>query len=643
MSSLLHRYPFHQYVVLSAGMAAFIATQWISDDGFIYLTYADNFVRNGVGTVFNESESVEGYTSIAWLGLLSIARVISDLVGSSASFRQLTLLLSHALSLTALALVLDINRSAVVRGTGIDATRLESYNVNLPLLFIVGTSAVRQFASSGLETPLVLLYSVLTARQLLIPSTSVAWLSILVAAGPLIRPDLTLLSVVILVHTFFFLNRKTALLVVTAASIPNIVTVAMRVWLYASFLPNTYFAKTSIDNPLRHGIYYLYDVTHAYAIHWIALLALVGNVLRYRSEPQELVRRLSLLGAAATYGMYVIAIGGDFMHGRFWLPVLILLYMSLSGIGAFVLGALVPRGSPGAVTAACWATVLVVGATLTYQRPLQDTLNSDEDAQFHGISNQVAAYYSENPNLHRWSAPNVHTWADRGRRVAELSHELGEEIGVVAGGVGQTAFYGKRAGAEVYVFDLLALTQPVVARMDPGTGRRIGHKKRSPQVYTALNERVDFAGLYVDGYDATFRLPVPNDDLVLVNLELMYRLVDKGLVPQRYVTRGECFIEDRLTGRNVDINFVYFLSRRFRGNPRLEALIRETSEATRLPSEWELWYRANASTIDSLHGQMRNRRRFSENFELALDNLALPTIPYLEASPHWVEIGNLEP
>ena len=139
MSSLLHRYPFHQYVVLSAGMAAFIATQWISDDGFIYLTYADNFVRNGVGTVFNESESVEGYTSIAWLGLLSIARVISDLVGSSASFRQLTLLLSHALSLTALALVLDINRSAVVRGTGIDATRLESYNVNLPLLFIVGT------------------------------------------------------------------------------------------------------------------------------------------------------------------------------------------------------------------------------------------------------------------------------------------------------------------------------------------------------------------------------------------------------------------------------------------------------------------------------------------------------------------------
>ena len=64
--------------------------------------------------------------------------MISDLVGSSASFRQLTLLLSHALSLTALALVLDINRSAVVRGTGIDATRLESYNVNLPLLFIVG-------------------------------------------------------------------------------------------------------------------------------------------------------------------------------------------------------------------------------------------------------------------------------------------------------------------------------------------------------------------------------------------------------------------------------------------------------------------------------------------------------------------------
>ena len=639
MTSLVRRYPIHQYVVLGAGMAAFIATQWISDDGFIYLTYVDNLVRNGVGAVFNADEYVEGYTSVAWLGLLSIARAFSDLLGSSTSLRQLTLLLSHGLSLTALVVVLEINRSAVVRAVGNDKDRLNSENINLPLVFIVGTRAVHQFASSGLETPLVLVFSVLVARQLLTPSRGIVWPSILVGAGPLIRPDLALLSVVILVHAFFLVNRKTALLVAAAAIIPNLMVVTMRVWLYASILPNTYFAKTGIDNPLRHGIYYLYDVTYAYAIQWIALFAIVAVLLIFRREPQELVNRLFLLGGGAIYGGYVVAVGGDFMHGRFWLPVLVLLYVSLSGLGSSVLSALVPRGSPRGVSAARVGTVALLAAFLFYQRPLQDTLDPDDDAQFHGISNQVKAYYLENPNLHRWSAPNEHVWAKRGRRVAELSRKLDEEVGVVAGGVGQVAFHGKQNGAEVYVFDLLALTQPVVAHMDAGTGRRIGHKKRSPQVYTALNERVDFAGLYVEGYDETFRLPPPNEDLVLVNLELMYRLADAGLVSGRYVTRGEQFIERRLTGARVDVNFVYFLSRRFRGNPRLEALIRDTSAATRLQSDWELWHRTNASTIESLHRQVQNRRRFFENLDIALDNLVLPTIPYLDAAPHWVEMG----
>ena len=285
MTSLVRRYPIHQYVVLGAGMAAFIATQWISDDGFIYLTYVDNLVRNGVGAVFNADEYVEGYTSVAWLGLLSIARAFSDLLGSSASLRQLTLLLSHGLSLTALVLVLEINRSAVVRAVGNDKDRLDSENINLPLVFIVGTRAVHQFASSGLETPLVLVFSVLVARQLLTPSRGIVWPSILVGAGPLIRPDLALLSVVILVHAFFLVNRKTALLVAAAAIIPNLMVVTMRVWLYASILPNTYFAKTGIDNPLRHGIYYLYDVTYAYAIQWIALFALFAILLLFRREP----------------------------------------------------------------------------------------------------------------------------------------------------------------------------------------------------------------------------------------------------------------------------------------------------------------------------------------------------------------------
>ena len=397
--------------------------------------------------------------------------------------------------------------------------------------------------------------------------------------------------------------------------------------------PHLFRQNQHRQSPLRHGIYYLYDVTHAYAIHWIALLALVGNVLRYRSEPQELCaapvvarRRCDVRHIRHRYRR-------RFHAWSLWLPVLILLYMSLSGIGAFVLGALVPGGSPGAVTAACWATVLVVGATFDLSAAAPRYLNSDEDAQFHGISNQVAALLlreSKSPPME--PAPNVHTWADRGRRVAELSHELGEEIGVVAGGVGQTAFYGKRAGAEVYVFDLLALTQPVVARMDPGTGRRIGHKKRSLRsTRHSTNESISQVCTSTD----TMRPFVYRCRTTISSSSTSSSCTDsstKGSCPNA-TSPAAMFHRGSPHRSHVDINFVYFLSRRFRGNPRLEALIARLPRRRRLPSEWELWYRANASTIDSLHGQMRNRRRFSENFELALDNLALPTIPYLEGLP----------
>lgn len=630
------RYPFRQWVVLAFGMLIFARTQWISDDGYIYLTYVDNVVRHANGPVFNPGEYVEGFTSVAWLLLLTGARALSSALGVGLTLRQIALALALTLGLLSLWTVLRTNRTVVAR----HEAELSRFDLALPLLFLVGTRAVQQYATSGLETPLVILYCVFVGRYFLLANAGTWAPALLAGLGPLIRPDLALLSVSVLAHHFFLVDRREAWRAFALAMVPNLLVLVGRVKLYASLLPNTYFAKTGIDHPFAQGLYYLYDLTYAYGIQWIALVALVGTIARFRGETRVLAARLFLFIGAAIYVGYVVSIGGDFMHGRFWLPVIVLVYLSLAGLEAPLLAAVFRGMSPRRVSAGMWALTGILLSIVLYQRPIEDTMNPDDDAQFHGISDQVKAYYLGNENLHRWNGKNEHVWAERGRRLAELSRALGEEVGTTAGGIGQLGFYGQQDGGSVYVFDLLGLTQPVPARIDADdSARRIGHRKLSPQVFTVLDSRVDFSGLYVRGFDETFRLPPPHEDLVLVNLEMMYRLAAKGVVGRRYTRRAERFIENQLSRPVVDLNFVYFLQRRYRGNPRLEDLVEEVAAKTRRKSKWELWNEANASTLRALDAQMHNNHRWVENIELAVRSLSLPAIPFLEAEPDWVELG----
>ncbi|MEA1926853.1 MAG: hypothetical protein U9N73_01500, partial [Candidatus Auribacterota bacterium] len=127
---------------------------WILDDAYVYFRYVDNFVIHGFGLVWNPNEFVEGFSSPAWVLLLSLLRyarldfwVIIRLVGiiSFFGFWWLACL---------------INRGLMPSGT-------RTTSLNIPLLYISHTYAVSCYFTSGTESPLIILMAAVYAAAIL--------------------------------------------------------------------------------------------------------------------------------------------------------------------------------------------------------------------------------------------------------------------------------------------------------------------------------------------------------------------------------------------------------------------------------------------------------------------------------------------
>jgi len=89
-----------------------------------------------------------------------------------------------------------------------------------------------------------------------------------------------------------------------------------RVVYYADFLPNTFYLKDGAD--WRQGLWYARNVLDAH--HWplvIALLAICAWLGRGARPVPPFHARAVMLGIAATYGLYVIRIGGDMLYYRY--------------------------------------------------------------------------------------------------------------------------------------------------------------------------------------------------------------------------------------------------------------------------------------------------------------------------------------
>ncbi|MEZ5965983.1 MAG: hypothetical protein R3F56_19260 [Planctomycetota bacterium] len=425
------------------GLRATVQNFWTCDDAFISFRYAENFL-NGHGLVFNVGERVEGYTNFAW----------TMLVAAGMHFGVEPETFTHWAGFACFATTVGLLLAASRRASG-GAAWMPIAAMGLAL-----NTHAQLFATCGLETSLF----VLLATMLLFLTAWGRSALAFAAAGAvgtlaaMTRPDGLVLCAV--AGTYALIRAARGRLPwsrVLAMALPGVlVYVPYFVWKWGYYgypLPNTFYAKTAHDPYLSQGLLYL---RLFFSCYWALALALGALVLA------TFLRRPPDLGEPATdalpqltfafvscYLAFVAWVGGDFMFGRFVMPVTPLLYLSFE---------LLRRRWPAPGLALALAALAVAGTVLRrFPEQLRDR------GEINGIVEEPT-YYPADEVAHK-------------KRCAERLRQLyGNHPSRLAIGGAQAmiAYYGK--------FDLViecstGLTDAHLAHLPVGARTRIGHEK----------------------------------------------------------------------------------------------------------------------------------------------------------------------
>ncbi|HET6290596.1 MAG TPA: hypothetical protein VFG15_28110 [Amycolatopsis sp.] len=296
--------------------------RWMSDDGLIVLRTVRQILA-GNGPVFNIGERVEANTSPLWTAVLSVFGLIPGV------------------PLEWISAITGLLFSVAGLFFGLDGAR----RLYQPLAFhglapggalvVCALPPFRDFATSGLETGLITLWLGgtwwLLVRRVSTMDVLRTWPVALVAGlGPLVRPDLALFSMVTLTALFVLArpgrHRASGLLAV-AVALPLAYQV-FRMGYYGLLTPNTALVKEASEANWARGWAYLTDLVQPYWL-WLPLPALAAAVVTVASTVD---RTFAVLTAVPVVGavllaLYVIRVGGDFMHGRMLLPALFCLLL----------------------------------------------------------------------------------------------------------------------------------------------------------------------------------------------------------------------------------------------------------------------------------------------------------------------------
>jgi len=447
------------FSLLGAYIILLARTAWMCDDAFITLRTVDNFVQ-GYGLVWNVGERVQVYTHPLWMFLLSAFYAFTR----EPYFT--TLIVSMALSLATVALLLWVSHRHLT-------------SLLLVGILLIGSKAFADYSTSGLENPLAHLllavFFVLYLRQPLNLSYA-PLLGILAGLVMLNRLDHGLLVVPALLAAAVQLPRRTAFTMLAAAGMPVAGWLLFSLVYYGFPFPNTFYAKqaTGISRIeyLERGVGYLVDTAVVDGATLLGILLAIGLALWQRN-------RFMLPAAAAgivLYVLYVIWIGGDFMGGRmFSAPMLVALTL-LTSIKP-------PRHIAAPALLLTLVLVIMNRPYLTSTEPLRGVFTGSiretllgKPATFGMHANDERQFYAKlwlSSTIRGDGGPTKFQWARDGLLFRNHRGQFN-----VRGTIGMFGYY---AGQQTYVLDVLALSDPFLARIkrrSAPTGWRIGHIAR---------------------------------------------------------------------------------------------------------------------------------------------------------------------
>lgn len=460
----------------------------MSDDGFINIRVVEQFYA-GNGLVFNAAERVEVTTSTLWLGILLVLGLARDLVETQQSGVAASLLLSvwgaH------LAVRGHLHRWPKDNGT-----------ILIPVggMILLGVPVFWDFMTSGLETGLVFWWVgacqyILLTRSETPPRSALdpLWAPTVIGLGPLIRPDLALMSLVfgialVLQTNFRLLPSLKA--IGLAVALPLTYT-AFRAGYYASLLPNTALAKSAGDSAWRKGYVYLMDFVSTYGL-WIPGLA-VFAILALFCAGQNRAERIAICAgatSAAIHAIYIIRVGGDFMHGRLLLPALFAVAMSVAVVPLRLESPNKGIRFPMVTTAlACLVVTIWFPASALSNHSRGYATNPSGTVFDERVGYLAHVKATNDISLSTWVGHTRYVWGtalaeDLANGQSYLLDSDGQRYprsSGVAGVIGPLGVPSLAAGTSVYVSDQHGLADPVHSRTDMGKPPHVaGH-----QVYPA--------------------------------------------------------------------------------------------------------------------------------------------------------------
>jgi arabinofuranosyltransferase len=300
--------------------------RWVDEDAFINFRIIHNLLA-GHGPVFNVGERVEVDSDPLWMFTLALVHAVTPWA---------------SLEWTSVVLGLICTAGGFVAGGAavglLGGRHGEGTVLPIGLLMVSVVAGVWEFMTSGLEMSMVILWLgcsylllVRTAgrRRGAVPTAVVAGL------GTLIRPELALVSVVFVVALVALVAspswgdgtgrvRRSFGIVAAAFALPVLYQL-FRMAYYALLVPSTALAKAAGSSWWSQGATYLWNFVAPYTL-WLPMVLAAGvvtvRIVAWWGEGDR--TGVLLLATPVVAGvvdlLYVVEVGGDYMHARLLLP-----------------------------------------------------------------------------------------------------------------------------------------------------------------------------------------------------------------------------------------------------------------------------------------------------------------------------------
>ncbi|MGO9872979.1 MAG: hypothetical protein ACLPVY_04195 [Acidimicrobiia bacterium] len=492
--------------------------RWMDEDAFINFRIVDQIFA-GHGPVFNAGERVEAATSPLWLFILVVGRA---LFGAFASIEWIALVAGLAAAIGAFVVA---GAAAKIQHRGTDGVVFP-----VGLLLVAAVAVMWDFSTSGLEMSLVWLWLAGSWWALMTAACSDEingrrrlGCCVVLGLAPLVRPELTFMVVCLLVAWFGLARpRRVVFDLVAILGLPVAYEI-FRMGYYAMVVPNTALAKDAGGLHLSQGWAYLANFVTPYHLWVTAVLVLAVVALAHRMRPNRRVAlaTAAMLAAAVVDVAYIVAIGGDYMHGRLLLPAFFAFGLPASLV--------IRRDTAIAVTvtalAVVWAAVSVV-----WFRPQPPApgigLGPAPISDWRTVSGATMKPVDIALGLNGTQAAAAYARGVRGYfRITDKTPRPGHDPNAFVLTLGSIGVPAYDAGTHVFVIDIGGLAEPLAARTAPIPGRQAGHRKQ-----------IDAAW-----YDARFGGPSTNPQVVAARHALtcgpgaeLIQAVDGKLTPGRF-------------------------------------------------------------------------------------------------------------